>query len=472
MLLTISTTHQPATDLGFLLHKNPDKMHEVDLAFGKVVMAYPEASDEKCTFAMTLDVDPISLVRGKNRGQGLLDQYVNDRPYAAASFFSVAIARALNTAFAGRSKNRQELADSAIPFSVVLTPVPARGSDGVVERLFQPLGYNVETQSHLLDDQNPDWGDSAYVTLTLSGKIRLQDLLTHLYVLLPVLDNSKHYYVDQDEVDKLLKKGESWLADHPEKDFIVSRYLKRRGGLVRDAQERLEQMARLTDNAVDDVDVVDEKREAQEEALEKPIRLNDLRMEAVAATLAEHGAKKIIDLGCGEGKLLRVLLSNKQFTDIVGVDASLRALDIAERRLRLDQMSERQRQRITLMHGALTYRDRRLENFDAAALVEVIEHIDPDRLPALERAIFEFSKPGVVIVTTPNREYNALFENMPEGKLRHGDHRFEWTRAEFQAWATKTAETFGYEFEISFIGEEDENYGAPTQMAVFERCVS
>jgi len=463
MLLTISTTHQPATDLGFLLHKNPSSMHEVDFAFGKAIMVYPEASDERCTFAMTLDIDPIGLVRGKKRGSGLLDQYVNDRPYASASFFSVALARALNTAFSGRSKQRQELAETALPFEVMLTPVPARGGEGIVERLFEPLGYRVTTETHLLDEENPTWGDSVYVTLTLSGKIVLRDLLTHLYVLAPVLDNSKHYYIDTDEVEKLLQKGEGWLGSHPEKDFIVSRYLKRRGRLVRDA------LARLSESQIEDVDSADEAQEAGEQALEKPIRLNDLRMQAVAEILTNLGAKRVIDLGCGEGRLLRELLANKQFTEIIGVDASLRALDIAERRLKFDRMSERQRERITLMHGALTYRDRRLEGYDAAALVEVIEHVDLDRLPALERAVFEFARPKAVIVTTPNREYNALFENMPEGKLRHGDHRFEWTRTEFHGWASRISETFGYSFEISGIGEVDEKLGPPTQMAVFQR---
>ena len=462
MLLTISTDHQPATDLGFLLHKNPENMHSVDLAYGKAIMVYPEASDERCTFAMTLDVDPVRLVRGKSKGDGLLDQYVNDRPYASSSFFSVAIARALNTAFAGRSKHRQELAETPLPIDVTITPVPARGSEGVVERLFEPLGYKVETRSHLLDEKNPSWGDSPYVTLSLKANVILRDLLTHLYVLLPVLDNSKHYYIDQDEVEKLLSKGEGWLSEHPEKDFIVHRYLKRRGRLVRDA------LARLSENQLDDGDAADEAQEASEQALEKPIRLNDQRMQAVAETLADRNVKRVIDLGCGEGRLLRELLQNKQFTEIVGVDASLRALEIAERRLKLDRLPERQRDRIKLLHGALTYRDRRLEGYDAAALVEVIEHVDEDRLPALERAIFEFAAPKYVIVTTPNREYNALFENMPEGKLRHGDHRFEWTRQEFSNWAEKAAEAFGYSFEVSGIGDEDEKYGPPTQMAIFE----
>jgi len=461
MLLTISTSHTPATNIGFLLHKNPDSLHAVDLSFGRALMVYPEASDERCTFALTVDIDPVGLVRGKARGEGLLDQYVNDRPYAASSFLSVAIARALNTAFAGRSKHRPELAETPLPLEATITPVPARGSDGLAARLFEPLGYDVTTRTHPLDEKNPSWGDSAYIDLELKGVVRLRDLLTHIYVLLPVLDNSKHYYVAGDEVDKLLARGEGWLEAHPEKDFIVNRYLKRRGLLVREA------LARLAENEPKDPDTVEEAREEGEQALEKPIRLNDLRMARVTVTLAALDAKRVVDLGCGEGRLLRELMGNRQFTEVVGVDASLRALEIAERRLKLDRMPERQRERLTLMHGALTYRDRRLEGYDAAALVEVIEHVDLDRLPALERAVFEFMAPNAIVVTTPNREYNALFENMPEGKLRHGDHRFEWTREEFREWAGRVADEFGYLVELSGIGAEDEKLGAPTQMAVF-----
>lgn len=350
MLLTISTNHKPATDLGFLLHKNPDNLHGVDLSFGRALMVYPEASEERCTFALTVDIDPVGLVRGKARGEGLLDQYVNDRPYAASSFLSVAIARALNTAFAGRSKHRPELAETNLPLEATITPVPARGADGLAERLFEPLGYEVRTCAHLLDEKNPSWGDSPYIDLELRGCVRLRELLMHIYVLLPVLDNSKHYYVAGDEVEKLLAKGAGWLEAHPERDFIVNRYLKRRGRLVREA------LARLAENEPEDPDALDEAREEGEQALEKPIRLNDLRMTRVTETLAALDAKRVVDLGCGEGRLLRELLANKQFTEIVGVDASLRALEIAERRLKLDRMSERQRERLTLMHGALTYR--------------------------------------------------------------------------------------------------------------------
>ena len=463
MLLTITTTHQPATDLGYLLHKNPDKRHEKKLAFGKAVMVYPEVSDERCTFALAVVVDPIALVRGKGRGGGLLDQYVNDRPYAASSFLSVAIARTLNTAFAGRSKYRQALAETAIPLEATVTPVPARGREILVTDLFAPLGYAIETVRPAETDEDPDWQGSPYLTLTLTATVKLADLLRHLYVLVPVLDAGKHYWVGEDEVEKLVAKGEGWLAGHPAKALIARRYLKKRGRLVREA------LARLAETETDEDELAPETKDAGEEALEKPIRLNDQRMAAAAEALVASGATRVVDLGCGEGRLIRELMANKQFKEIVGIDASIRSLERAEQRLHLDRLPARQQGRVKLLQGALTYRDARIDGFDAAALVEVIEHVDPDRLPALERTVFEHMAPDTVVVTTPNREYNQLFEGMPEGALRHGDHRFEWTRDEFRAWTTRVVEKFSYTVTISGIGETHEKHGAPTQMAVFTR---
>lgn len=471
MLLTISTTHRPATDLGHLLHKNPERLHEKPLAFGRALMAYPEAGTDRCTFALFVEVDPVALVRGKGHGRGktggLLDHYVNDRPYAASSLLSVAISRTISTALNGRSKDRQQLAETPIPLEARVTPVPARGQEDLAARLFEPLGYTVTATPHPLVADDDQWGDSPYITLDLAGTARLADLLSHLYVLVPVLDNRKHYYVDDGEVEKLLAKGAGWLENHPEKDFIATRYLKRRGRLVREA------LARLADSADADAELDEEARGAAEEVLEKPLRLHDLRLQAVTQVLKDSGARRVVDLGCGEGKLMRYLLAEKQFSGIIGVDASLASLERAEQKLRLDTASDRVLKRIQLMHGALTYRDRRLEGCDAAALVEVIEHLDPDRLPALERVMFEFIAPATVVVTTPNRDYNVLFEDRPSsgasGRLRHPDHRFEWTRAEFAAWAEPVAEKFGYTVTLQPLGDEDPVHGAPSQMAVFER---
>jgi 3' terminal RNA ribose 2'-O-methyltransferase Hen1 len=242
MLLTISTTHSPATDLGYLLHKNPARLQTEELSFGKAHVFYPEADAGRCTVAVLLEVDSIALVRGRRgpRGEGgQLEQYVNDRPYAANSFLSVALGRLFATALSGRSKERQVLAESPIPLVVKLPVVAARGGADLVRRLFEPLGYTVSTGGGPLDEQFPQWGESPYVDVEIAGNARLQDLLTHLYVLIPVLDNEKHYWVGEDEIEKLLKRGEGWLGQHPERELIVSRYLKRQKRLTREALDRL-----------------------------------------------------------------------------------------------------------------------------------------------------------------------------------------------------------------------------------------
>jgi len=463
MLLTISTTHSPATDLGYLLHKNPANLHTFEMSFGKAHLFYPEANEERCTAALLLDVDPVGLVRGK-RGQSegaTLDQYVNDRPYVLSSFMSVLLGRALGTAMTGRSKGRQELAEQKIPLTAKMATVACRGGDGLIRELFEPLGYAVKATRHRLDEKFPEWGEGPYYTVQLDAEIRLRDLLRHLYVLIPVLDAEKHYWVGKEEVEKLLRKGEGWLAGHPHKEAIVKRYLPRQRQLAREA------LARLADEDNPDPDAVAEQNLEQESKIEEPIRLWQQRMGAVVAVLRSAGAKRVLDLGCGEGKLLRELLAEKSLTEIVGMDVSYRSLEVASDRLRLERMPAKQRERLKLMHGSLMYRDTRLSGYDAATVVEVIEHLDGPRLAAFERVIFEASRPRTVIVTTPNAEYNVKFDTLPAGHFRHKDHRFEWTREQFQQWAKRVGERFGYVVRFLPIGEEDSRVGAPTQMGVF-----
>ena len=462
MLLTITSESPPATDLGWLLHKNPARVQSFELAFGEAIVFYPEATEERCTAALLLRVDPVGLVRRKGGGTAgfALEQYVNDRPYSASSFLSVAIARVYGTALAGRCAKRPELVDQVAPLRARLAALPARGGPGVIARLFEPLGYAVEAARHPLDERFPEWGESRHHTVEVSAETTLKDLLSHLYVLVPVLDDDKHYWVGDPEVDKLLRHGESWLASHPEKSFIAERYLKHRRSLVDAALARL-----LTDDATDP----DAARDGREEAVERPLRLHDVRLAAVADALRQTGARRILDLGCGEGKLLRRLLEERSIDQVTGVDVSHRALEIAARRLRLESMPERRRRRVRLLHGSLTYRDRRLAGYDAAALVEVVEHLEPGRLRALERTVFEHARPGSVVVTTPNREYNTKFESLAPGRFRHPDHRFEWSRDEFQGWANGVAQRFGYAVRFAAVGPEDPELGPPTQMGVFRR---
>lgn len=476
MLLTLTTTHQPATDLGFLLHKHPERVHSADLRFGTAHVFYPEASAERCTAALLLDIDPVALVRGNGGRERTLDQYVNDRPYVASSFMSVALRELFSSAMAGKSRERADLAATPLPFSLRVAALPVRGGDGagLLRRLFEPLGYAVTSTRAPLDERFPEWGASPYYTLDLSATICLRDLLTHLYVLLPVLDNAKHYWVGGDEVEKLVRKGEGWLATHPERDLITARYLRYQKQLTRDALAQLVADEQLDPDA-------EEVAHNEEEALiektlvvadapaEKPLSLHAQRLEAVLAALLASGAKSVLDLGCGEGQLLRRLVKEHQFERIIGMDVVYSVLERASDRLRLGRMSERQRERIQLIQGSLMYRDERLAGFDAAAVVEVIEHLDPPRLAAFERVVFEFARPGTVVITTPNQEYNALFPTLPAGQFRHRDHRFEWTRAEFEGWAAGLASRYGYSVEFAPLGPLDESAGAPSQMGVFRR---
>lgn len=461
MQLSIATTHVPATDLGFLLMKHPERVHETDVGFGKAIVFFTEAREQRCEAALVLELDPIGLVRGKGTADGLLDQYVNDRPYAATSFLSVALNRAFRTAMTGVSRERQALADIPIPLEIEIAPLPARGGEGFVHALFAPLGWNVAVERVL----GPS-GPSRYVRLRLTGTLRLADALTQLYVLIPVLDADKHYWVGDDEVEKLLAKGAAWLGSHPEKETIAQRYLRNRRGLMRAALSRL-----APEETEADAEEAGEQaqRDGGEEAIERPIRLNDLRLKAVHDALIAAGAITVADLGCGEGKLLARLVRDRRFSKLYGLDASTVSLERTNQRLKLDLAGGDARERVTLLHGALTYRDARWSGVDAAVLVEVVEHLDPDRLPALAKVVFGAAKPGTVIVTTPNAEHNALFPGLPTGAFRHPDHRFEWTRAEFRSWADSIARDFAYDVSIQEIGAPDEALGAPTQMAVFSR---
>ncbi|MEU3281696.1 3' terminal RNA ribose 2'-O-methyltransferase Hen1 [Streptomyces antibioticus] len=490
MFLTISTTgdeQHPATDLGFLLHKHPDNPFSTKLSYGTAHVLYPDADDQRCTAALLLEVDAVALVRrGKGKGRGgapdaALAQYVNDRPYAASSLLAVALSGVFSSAMRGVCTARPELPAQARPLRIEVPALPARGGAALVHQLFEPLGWTTTVEPVALDAEFPEWGDSRYVRLVLeSDRLTVAEALRHLYVLLPVLDDAKHYWVAPDEVDKLLRAGEGWLSEHPEQKLITSRYLSRRWSLTREAMERLElvRLAETDDSEVEAIDnaVAEDVGDTAEADSEtgtaaggeaRPTPLAVQRRDAILAALRAAGAARVLDLGCGQGQLVQALLKDVRFTEIVGVDVSMRALSIASRRLKLDRMGERQAARVRLVQGSLAYTDTRLKGYDAAVLSEVIEHLDLPRLPALEYAVFGSARPRTVLVTTPNVEYNVRWESLPAGHVRHGDHRFEWTREEFRSWAAAVGERHGYTVEFVPVGPDDPEVGPPTQMAVF-----
>lgn len=458
MLATISYSGPNATDLGYLLHKHPAKVQTFEMSVGQAHVFYPEATDKLCTAAVLLEVDPIGLVRNKRFGGSdlfSLGHYVNDRPYASSSMLAVALGQVFKTAMTGRCDSRPELAASRIPLEIELTAVPSKGVDGLATRLFEPLGWEVDETAIPLDTTFPEWGDSHYTNLKLSGTIRLADALHQIYVLLPVLDDSKHYWVSDDEVGKLLRAGEGWLPEHPDRDLITRRYLAHQRSMVADATARL---VELDDDLIDDAPA------------DKPASpLYAMRAEAVLAALKDVNAHRVVDLGCGEGALLKRLLVDPTFTEIIGTDVSSRSLQTAEEKLHFRDFSDTQRARVRLLQSSVTYLDDRIRGLDAAVLMEVIEHVDPDRLPSVELSVFGHARSNAVIVTTPNSEYNVLYPSLATGRFRHPDHRFEWTRAEFAEWARGICDRNSYSVEFRTVGDIDAVHGSPTQLALFRK---
>ncbi len=448
MLLTITYRGNNTQDLGFLLHKNPARPQAFELAFGKAYIFYPKVTDKETTAALLLDLDPLDLAKGKAASgeKGLFD-YVNDRPYVASSFLSNAMIQTFGTAMNGRCDKRPELVQTDIDLEAKVYMLPVRGDKVFLKEVFEPLGYQVSYETFPVDEEYPEWGESDYVNLTVRGNVRMSELLNHLYVLIPVFDASKHYYISENEIDKLLKHGKGWLEGHPAKNKIVRRYFAKARSYAKDA---LEQMGNYT-----------------EEERDMSVSLDRQRLEEVRDAVTECKPSSVLDLGCGEGKLLALLLDTPIET-IAGCDVSMDVLHRASERLHMDDMPQRKKERLTLFQGSMTCSDARFRGYDVVCAVEVIEHIEPEWHDAAERVLFELAAPETVIITTPNSEYNIHYALEPDS-LRHEDHRFEWTRDEFALWCNTVCGRYGYEVQISGIGDTDEHAGQPTQMAVFRK---
>ncbi|MCG9896099.1 MAG: 3' terminal RNA ribose 2'-O-methyltransferase Hen1 [Fimbriimonadaceae bacterium] len=450
-MLLITTTHRPATDLGRLLHKHPDRTYEAEVGWGRIQVVYPEASEDRCTAALLLDIDPIRLVRGKPGEQTTSTGYVNDRPFVAASHLGVALSEAFSMAMAGRCTHSPELVETPMPLEIRVPVLVCRGGLSRVNRLFEPLGWEVAAARHPLDPDHPEWGESPYADLTLRGTLTVRDALRHLSILIPALDSKKHYFLGEAEIRKILSRGEGWLAEHPERDWIVRSALGRRASLV---EEALKQLAVVAEEPV------------ETDPPERTPRLHRVRHDRILELVRQRRPKSVLDLGCGDGKLLRELVKIPGIERIVGFDVVWQSLERLRSRMKLDDAGVLLAERVQLIHGSLTYRDDRLAGFDLAAIVEVIEHLDPERIPAFERVVFGEARPKTVVLTTPNRAYNAVYGL--EG-LRHPDHRFEWTASEFEAWAAAAADRFGYSVEFEGLGEVDPAHGHPSCLAVFSR---
>ncbi len=487
VFLTLTSTAPNASDLGYLLHKHPERVQQFSLPMGVAHVFYPETSAQRCSVALLVEVDPVALAQDRRtRSSGfVLGRYVNDRPYVASSLLAVALARVFATALRGQCVARPELVQEELPLSIHLPALPDGGVEGLIESLFEPLGWAVTRTAEPADPAVPEWGPSGLSDVRLTGQMRLTDALSHLYVLLPVLDDGKHYWVGPEEVDKLIRRAGSWLSQHPQRELVSGRYLAHQRRYVTDALDRLAAIADADERASAELiepetgelepgkpqagEPGSSQPEAGQQAPARTPALREVRRAAVLATLREVGAHRVVDLGCGDGWLLLDLLADPTFTRIVGADVSPDQLVRAERRLDLDRRAPSQAQRVQLVQSSATYRDPRLADTDAIVLMEVIEHVDPDRLPDLERVVFAAAQPPAVVVTTPNREYNARYPGLADGSWRHPDHRFEWTRSEFVAWAEAVAGRNGYRVQCRPVGTLDSDLGAPTQLALFQR---
>jgi 3' terminal RNA ribose 2'-O-methyltransferase Hen1 len=455
MLLELTTTYNPATHLGFLLHKHPDKLQTVELSTGRAHIFYPVADYAICTACLALDINPVDLVRNKKGSNVFLQQdYVNDRPYTSNSFLSTAIVKAFGSAINGTCHEKPELPKTAIPLIAKVYSLKVDTDFLYLKKLFEPLGYTITYEVLQLDDQFISWGQSKYINLEIRGTITLKELLSHLYVFILALDNERHYWVTKNDIEVLLRRGENWLDNHPEKEWIIKRYLKNLRTYTSEALLRL---------AGDEI-ILDGQPQS-----ERKISLHQKRLEKALVFLKASNAESVLDIGCGDGKLLKLLLKDSQFRKIAGTDVSFSELQKAKDNLHLNEASPAMKERINLFQGSVTYKDERFKGFDAVALVEVIEHLDQERLSAMEKVVFGYAQPHTIVLSTPNAEYNQVFAKLEEGSFRHEDHRFEWKRNEFKSWCEKVSSEFSYEFIIYSVGDEEPNLGAPSQLAVFKK---
>ena len=474
MFLSLAVTGEHAPDLGFVLYKHPDRMYEKANSRGRIIGVFSENEPARAEFCLVVEVDPVERVRGVSWDRGIAS-YVEPMPFLAASHVSQAISQALGSAMNGVLASKDPETDARVraagvlPWPLEIKVGPVRCSPWMIERLFGHLGWNVAIASHPLEVPGRTDDDRPLHVFTLTGSATVSDALAQLYVLLPVLDPNRHYFYDESEVRKLFDKGGDWLNDHPYRDVIISRYLSK--------SKELREYARSLFGKFQEKKSDEELQADYDEWSETFGGMDDdgsphaLRHARILSDIASWGVRSVVDLGCGEGKLLEGLARIAQDMRVVGVEPSVRDLERARKNLSRNP-GKTVDPRVTLIHGSAIYADERLKGFDAAVLSEVIEHVDPDRLSHLARSVFGVMRPNRVVVTTPNGDYNAWFDLRP-GEFRHADHRFEWSRPECEAWVTAVSAEYGYHSEITgaggFYGDRDDRHGEVSHYIVFTK---
>ena len=448
MQLTIRATGDNVKAVSYLLAKNPNNLYERNHKGHAVRMFYSLFTDTVLELTVFVTPDPLTLMQQSSNAYDIT-HYINDREFAVSSIFTSLIRSAFGTALNGQPKeNYVQWVNQPFLFDFGIGPVVTDLSDEKIRRLFEPLGYEVGIE----------YGETNYAFqmkvkstaryLTLTGNVTLQKGLQQLFVLIPVLDNYKHYFIDENEIEKIKRYGEGWLDTHPEKTFIIQKALR-----FKEVYSLLEERK--------------ENNTSQEKSVSSKVRLNELRYKRIVEVVSNLPVKKsVVDLGSGEGKLAVQLGFIDGVQEILAVEPSEK--EQLKARRRFEKVKDRTAfVEPTPMWGSLFYYDERLKNKDVIILCEVIEHIDEERLPKIMDLLLRDYKPGVLLITTPNREYNEVYD-MQDAK-RHDDHRFEWTRAEFEQWCAEKNQSGHYELTFDGIGEMHAIHGFPTQMCLFVR---
>ncbi|WP_075619063.1 3' terminal RNA ribose 2'-O-methyltransferase Hen1 [Paenisporosarcina indica] len=448
MQLTIKATGENVKAISYLLSKNPDNVYERNHKGHLVRLFYSKFTETELEVTIFVTPDPIELIKSSSNSYDIT-HYINDREFAVSSIFCSFIRSALGTALNGQPKEEYiDWVNHLFPFEFEFGPVVSTISDEVLNELFEPIGYQVTITRPEIDYSFQMKEKSSVSYISLKGTKTLQDGLRQLFILIPVIDNYKHYFIDEKEIEKLERYGEGWLEAHPMRDMIYRQAL------------RFKEVYSQVENT--------NLEEKIEEPSEK-IRLNDLRYERIVETVSLMKPKSIVDFGSGEGKLSVRLGFVTGVKEILAVEPSESATLKALRRFEKVTNKEGFVVPETLW-GSLFYYDERLKGKDVMILCEVIEHIDEYRLPKVLDTILHDYQPGALIITTPNREYNMVYDM--DDHFRHNDHRFEWTRAEFYQWCNERNLRESYDLHFDGIGEEHETQGFPTQMCVFKRKVN
>lgn len=448
MQLTIQASGDNVKAISYLLSKNPDNLYERNHKGHLVRLFYSKFTEEEVEVTIFVTPDPIELLQNRSNSYDIT-HYINDREFAVSSIFTSFVRSALGTALNGQPKEEYlKWVSYRFPFKFQFGPVASTFSDLQIKDLFEPIGYEVSISRPEIDYAIDLKEKSSARMITLSANQTLQDALRHLFVLIPVIDDYKHYFIDEKEIEKLQRYGEGWLEEHPKRDSIYRQALR--------FKEIYSQVERPSS-----------QEQTDEEA--KKVRLNDLRYGKIVEKAEIMRPKSIVDFGSGEGKLSLRLGFLEGVKEILAVEPS--EIENLKAKRRFEKVKDQPNfVEPETLWGSLFYFDERLKGKDLIILCEVIEHIDEYRLPKAMDMILHQYTPESLIITTPNKEYNVVYDM--EENYRHSDHRFEWTRQEFREWCHARNHQNLYELEFLGIGQEHLSQGFPTQMCVFKRTVN